>query len=64
MNYHAFHFRNDQRTIFGIREQSGKGSRLDPAVCEKWAFKVVTDARFRRGLISDDPELPLLWKGR
>lgn len=62
MNYYAFLFRNDKRTVFGIREVLERGPFLSLDVCKKWAHKVVTDERFRCCLISTDPDLPLTWK--
>jgi hypothetical protein len=33
-------------------------------VLEKMAHRVVIDSEFRKGLVSDDPDLPLLWRKR
>jgi hypothetical protein len=63
LNYTAFLFRDVGRTTFGIREWLGD-ERIGTVVLEKLAYRVVTDTAFRNSLVSDDPDLPLLWKKR
>jgi hypothetical protein len=62
--YTAFLFRNDDRTAFGVREWLGNDVLVTNAVLEKMAHRVVTEVAFRNSLLSDDPDLPLLWKKR
>jgi hypothetical protein len=64
LKYVAFLFRNEERTIFGIKEWLGLDVMVRNDVLEKMAHRVVVDAAFRRNQVSDDPELPLLWKRR
>lgn len=62
LSYVAFLFRDDERTTFGIKEWLGQDVIVKNDVLEKIARRVVTDAEFRRSLVSDDPDLPDLWK--
>jgi hypothetical protein len=58
--YQAFLFRNEKRTVFGIKEQIGA-----KPVMQDWgalARRVITDREFRKALISADPDLPRMWK--
>src|SRR5690348_12681242 len=59
--YHALLFRNVDRTLFGIKE-------FDELVhfrrMEQMARRVVREANFRENLLSDDPDLPKIWKRR
>ena len=57
-DYKAFLFRNDERTIFGLKEY------WDWQIVDfrKLATRVVQDKEFRKSLISDDPDLPKVWK--
>jgi hypothetical protein len=64
LSYIAFLFRNEERTVFGLKEWLGKDARVRNDVLEKMAHRVVTDATFRKSLLSEDPDLPLLWKKR
>jgi hypothetical protein len=64
MSYTAFLFRDRDRTVFGVKEWFGVNVIVKNDVLEKLAHRVVTDAEFRRSLLSDDPDLPLLWKKR
>lgn len=64
LNYVAFLFRNQERTIFGIKEWLSEGAVVRNDVLGNMAHRVVCDRRFRASLISDDPDLPLLWKKR
>jgi hypothetical protein len=58
--YKAFLFRNEDRTVFGIKEFY-EGSIID---FRKLAARVVQDKSFRDSLVSDDPDLPKIWKRR
>jgi hypothetical protein len=62
--YTAFLFRNQERTVFGIKEWLGNDGLVRNDVLEKMAHRVVTDRAFRNTLTSDDPDLPALWKKR
>ena len=56
--YHVFLFRNEDRTVFGMKEQWA----LSRGGFRDLATRVVLDAAFRRELISSDPMLLKLWK--
>jgi hypothetical protein len=58
--YIAFLFRNDERTIFGLKEDYN-WQRID---YRKMATRVIQDREYRQSLISDDPDLPKIWKRR
>lgn len=60
LSYMAFLFRDSKRTVFGIKEWLGGSIHFDEL--KKMAHRVVVDAKFRLSLISDDPDLPDLWK--
>ena len=60
-DYEAFLFRNQQRTVFGIHEWLGE-SPQSRNLLPKMAYRVVTDPEYRKKLISDDPDLPEMWK--
>jgi hypothetical protein len=64
LDYTAFLFRDEERTAFGVKEWLSKDVDVQNDVLENLAHRVVTDARFRRSLLSDDPDLPLLWRKR
>jgi hypothetical protein len=64
LDYTAFLFRDDDRTAFGVKEWLGKHVDVENDVLENMAHRVVTDARFRRSLLSHDPDLSLLWTKR
>lgn len=64
LSYVAFLFRNQDRTMFGIKEWLGKDVLVRNDVLEKMAHRVVVDGKFRQSLLSDDPDLPVLWKKR
>jgi hypothetical protein len=64
LTYTAFLFRNNERTVFGLKEWVGENVIVRHDVLEKMAHRVVIDGVFRRSLVSDDPELPLLWRKR
>jgi hypothetical protein len=64
LSYIAFLFRNQERTVFGVKEWLGNDVLVRNYVLEKMAHQVVTDRAFRNRLVSDDPDLPLLWKKR
>lgn len=57
-SYRAFLFRNEDRTIFGVKEFWGE-STID---FRQMASRVVADEVFRAGLISDDEDLRKIWK--
>jgi hypothetical protein len=59
----ALLFRNEERNQFGICEWIGVGRSERPPL-EKLARRVVSDATFRRSLVSDREDLPRLWKRR
>jgi len=56
--YAAFLFRNEDRTVFGVKEYW----TLPPVDLRYLAARVVLNADFRNSLISDDPTLPKMWK--
>ena len=58
--YEAFLFRNEDRTVFGVKEY-WDWSRVN---LRDLATRVVLDAELRKSLISDDPMLPKMWKKR
>jgi len=58
--YRAFLFRNDDRTIFGLKEFRG-WERVD---FPKMAARVVQEKEYRESFISSDPDLPKIWKRR
>jgi hypothetical protein len=62
LNYVAFLFRDQDRKIFGIKEWLGKDVLVRNDVLEKMAHRVVVDSKYRKSLVSDDPDLPVLWK--
>jgi hypothetical protein len=64
LNYIAFLFRNQVRSIFGIQEWLGKDVIIKNGDLQKLAHRVVTDREFRNGLVSDDSDLPPLWRKR
>jgi hypothetical protein len=57
----TFVFRNRERTVFGIRQWQGDLPRARD-LFPKMAYRIVTDPVYRKTLVSDDPELPELWK--
>ena len=56
--YKVFVFRNKDRTVFGKKE-FWESVSVD---FRQMATRVVTDKEFRDGLISDDEDLPKIWK--
>jgi hypothetical protein len=58
--YEAFLFRNEERTVFGLKEQVG----AHPTTQNRRAMarRVITDREFRDSLVSADPDLPRMWK--
>ena len=56
--YRAFLFRNDDRTIFGLKEYLS----VQPVDYRKLATHVIQDKEFRQLFISSDPDLPKIWK--
>lgn len=58
--YKAFLFRNEERTVFGIKEFRAS-SIID---FRKLATRILQDKSFRDSLVSDDADLPKIWKRR
>ena len=56
--YRGFIFRNDERTVFGLKEFY-EWQSID---FRKMATKIIQDKNYRDSLISDDPDLPRIWK--
>ena len=56
--YSAFLFRNDDRTIFGLKEYL----KFQIVDYRKMATRVIQDKEFRKSLISSDTDLPKIWK--
>lgn len=61
LEYTAIIFRNKERTIFGIKEWLG-GEQIRWNAKEKMAAKIAMDPNFRETLISDDPDIPKMWR--
>lgn len=61
-SYSAFLFRNEDRTIFGIKELVGDRSARGRDYYRKLATQIITDKTLRDSLISSDPDLPKMWK--
>lgn len=59
--YRAFLFRDEDRTLFGIKEYWDDGIPSYEKL-RVLASKVVNNSLFRKSLLSDNPDLPLLWK--
>jgi len=57
-SYRAFLFRNQDRTLFGVKEFWG----TNPVDFRHMASRVVSDKEFRDSLISDDEDLRKIWK--
>ena len=63
MDYCAILFRNSNRTEFGIQEFFGnEASELTHAAAIKLAKRIFEDTLFRESLLSDDPDLPKMWR--
>lgn len=58
--YTAFLFRDEERTVYGIKEFTG--DIPGDARLEHMATRVVVDAAFRNSMLSDNPDLPKWWK--
>lgn len=56
--YKGFIFRNDDRTVFGLKE-FWDWQHVD---FRKMATKVILDKEYRESLISEDSDLPKIWK--
>lgn len=56
--YKAFIFRNEERTIFGLKEFYD-WERVD---FRKMATKIIQDKEYRESFISEDSDLPKIWK--
>ena len=59
--FEALYFRDEDRTKFGKLEFIGQLERRD---FRSIATKIEKDQEYRRRLLSDDPELPRLWRRR
>ena len=59
--YCAFLFRDSDRSVFGIKEFFGDNT-LHMNKYRDLAAKVLNNTLFRESLVSNDPELPQLWK--
>jgi len=57
-SYRAFLFRNEDRTVFGVKEFWGQCS----TDFRQMASRVVADDIYRESLISDDEDLRKIWK--
>ncbi len=57
-SYRAFTFRNQQRTIFGVKEFWAES----PVDFRQMASRVIADRNYRESLISDDEDLHKIWK--
>jgi hypothetical protein len=57
-DYKAFTFRNHERTVFGLKEFYD----FQQVDFRRMATKVIQDKEYRESLISDDPDLPKIWK--
>ena len=55
----AIYFRDEERKCFGKLEFVGQLERRD---FRSIATKIELDEDYRRSLLSDDPDLPKLWK--
>jgi hypothetical protein len=60
--YQALLFRNKDRAVYGIREWLGE--LVHQKTLRQTATKIVRQRAYREQLISDDPELPKMWKRR
>lgn len=59
--YQALLFRDEDRTYFGRLEAHELTHRK---VLRRICTRIIIDSEFRQSLLSDDPELPKLWKRR
>jgi len=59
--YEALFFRNDERSTFGKIEFTGRLERHDFRAI---ATKLQRDQAYRTKYLSNDPELPKLWRRR
>lgn len=57
-SYTVFLFRNEDRTIFGVKEFWG----LNTVDFRQLASRVVSNKDFRDSLVSDDEDLRKIWK--
>ena len=60
--YEAFLFRNEDRTVFGLKKQVGNHLSRHFHDYRAMATRVLNDKEFRTSLISNDPVLPRMWK--
>ncbi|MBN1126533.1 MAG: hypothetical protein JXA82_16120 [Sedimentisphaerales bacterium] len=59
--YTAFLFRNKERNIFGMKEIF---DLVHEQILRELATRVVKDGEFRKAMISNNPDLSKMWKGR
>jgi hypothetical protein len=57
-DYRAFLFRDDKRTVFGLKE-FWDSETVD---FRKLATRIIQDEEFRKSFVSADPDLPKVWK--
>jgi hypothetical protein len=63
--YVAFLFRNKHKSIWGVQEVLGEGASIHrPQHWQRMAARVIDDQAFRESLISNDPDLPAMWRRR
>lgn len=60
--YEAFLSRNEDRTVFGLKERVGDHLSRHFHDYRAMATRVLNDKEFRTPLISDEPNLPRMWK--
>ena len=60
--FEALLFRNEDRTVFGLKEQVGDHLSRHFHDYRAMATRVINDKKFRTSLVSDDPDLPRMWK--
>jgi hypothetical protein len=59
-DYIVFLFRNEERTVFGMKEFR-EAVKRDYG---KMARRIIKDKEYRESLVSPDPDLPKIWKRR
>jgi hypothetical protein len=60
--YEAFLFRDEDRSVFGLKEQIGDHLVSHFQDYRAMATRVMKDKEFRTSLISNNPELPRMWR--
>ena len=58
---HALHFRNRDRTCFGVKIFD---DLVHHDIVRRTATRIVQDKEYRATLLSEDPDLPFFWKRR